>query len=128
MIKFTKDKLKGQSTLEYSLVFVCLVAACIAMRSYVQRSVQGGLRQASDQIGIQYSSEMTDADITVKFESDAKMKQEMIQAFDPITKVDLVDIFGEPIYAMEDKPVGQVKQTTERKGYEKLGKFKANLF
>ncbi len=128
MIKEKKYELKAQSTLEYSLIFACLVAACIAMKGYVQRSVQGGLRQSSDQIGEQYSPEKTDSDITVTFDSTTKIKSRIIQAIDPVTEIRLINRFGEPIYAMESETVNPVKETTERLGYEELGDFKAKLF
>lgn len=121
-------KLKAQSTLEYSLIFACLVASCFVMKVYIQRSVQGGLRQASDQIGGQYSADDTVAAITVRFHSDSNVDSTIIQAYHPTTKKLLIDDYGYPIYAMESETVDPVEETTTRIGHERLGKFKNTLF
>jgi len=49
-------KKKGQSTLEYVILTGFVVAALIAMGVYMKRSMQGKLRESSDQIGEQYSA------------------------------------------------------------------------
>jgi len=46
---------KGQSTLEYAVIIAVVVAALIAMQTYVKRGLQGRLKQASDDIGEQFS-------------------------------------------------------------------------
>ena len=46
---------KGQSTLEYTLIIAAVVAALVAMASYVQKSVQGRVRASTDQIGEQFA-------------------------------------------------------------------------
>jgi len=55
----TKMKNSGQSTLEYAVLIVCVVAALISMKIYLKRSVSGNLRQAGDQIGSQYEPRNT---------------------------------------------------------------------
>jgi len=52
---FIRLKRKGQSTLEYGIVIAVIVAALIAMQTYIKRGVQGRLRQATDDIGEQFS-------------------------------------------------------------------------
>lgn len=47
---------KGQSTLEYGVVIAIIVAGLIAMQAYIKRGVQGRLKQASDDIGEQFSA------------------------------------------------------------------------
>ena len=54
---------KGQSTLEYAVVIAIIVAGLIAMQAYIKRGVQGRLRQASDDIGEQYSPGQTTSNI-----------------------------------------------------------------
>lgn len=56
---------RGQSTLEYGLVIAVVVAALIAMQAYFKRGLQGKLKQASDDIGEQYSPDATNSTITV---------------------------------------------------------------
>lgn len=46
---------KGQSTLEYGVIIAVVVAGLIAMQTYIKRGLQGRLRQASDDIGEQFS-------------------------------------------------------------------------
>ncbi len=45
----------GQSTLEYAVLAICLVAALLAMAVYIKRGMQGRLRQSGDELGEQYS-------------------------------------------------------------------------
>lgn len=56
---------KAQSTLEYAVVIAVVVAALIAMQAYIKRGMQGKLKQASDDIGEQYSPGRTLEDTTV---------------------------------------------------------------
>lgn len=46
---------KGQSTLEYAVLIVVIIAALIAVQVYLKRGIQGRIRQSSDQIGEQFS-------------------------------------------------------------------------
>jgi len=56
---------RGQSTLEYGVVIAVVVAALISMQTYVKRGIQGKLRQASDDIGEQFSPDKTTGVTTV---------------------------------------------------------------
>jgi len=56
---------RGQSTLEYGVVIAVVVAALISMQTYIKRGVQGKLRQASDEIGEQFSPDKTTGVTTV---------------------------------------------------------------
>jgi Flp pilus assembly pilin Flp len=46
---------RGQSTLEYAVLIIVIIAALIAIQTYIKRGVQGRLKSASDDIGDQYS-------------------------------------------------------------------------
>lgn len=50
---------RGQSTLEYAVLIVVIIAALIAMQVYLKRGVQGRMRESSDQIGEQFSPGFT---------------------------------------------------------------------
>ena len=52
---------KGQSTLEYAVLIVVIIAALIAMQVYLKRGVQGRMRESSDQIGEQFSPGYTES-------------------------------------------------------------------
>ena len=49
-------KKKGQSTLEYVILTGVIVGALIYAGVYVKRSLQGKIKESSDQIGEQYST------------------------------------------------------------------------
>ncbi len=50
---------RGQSVFEYVVLLVLVVAALVAMRIYMKRGIAGGLRQAVDSVGEQYSPRHT---------------------------------------------------------------------
>jgi Flp pilus assembly pilin Flp len=52
---FRKLTSRGQSTLEYAVLIVVIIAALIAMQVYLKRGVQGRIRESSDQIGESFS-------------------------------------------------------------------------
>lgn len=45
---------KAQSVLEYSLVITAVIAALVVMNFYLKESVQGKMKESSDQIGRQF--------------------------------------------------------------------------
>lgn len=55
---------KGQSTLEYAIIVVVIVAALLAMQVYIKRGVQGKLRSSTDDVGEQYSPQITTGQYT----------------------------------------------------------------
>ena len=46
---------RGQSTVEYAVVIVVIIAALIAMQIYIKRGAMGKLKDATDQIGEQFN-------------------------------------------------------------------------
>jgi len=46
---------RGQSTLEYAVLIVVIIAALVAMQVYLKRGIQGRTRESADQIGEQFS-------------------------------------------------------------------------
>lgn len=52
-------KRKGQGTLEYAIIIAVIVAALLAIQVYFKRGLQGRIRQASDDIGDQFSPAFT---------------------------------------------------------------------
>lgn len=55
---------KAQGTLEYAIIIGVVVAALIAMQAYFKRGLQGKIRQASDEIGEQFSPGKTTGSVT----------------------------------------------------------------
>lgn len=68
LLKLNNNK-RGQSTLEYALLIGVIVAALIAMQVYMKRGVQGKIRDATDQIGDQYSPGYTTGTVVTNTQS-----------------------------------------------------------
>ncbi len=50
---------QGQTFLEFAVLFVVIVGALIAMRSYIQRSIQGRWRDTTESLGGLYDPQAT---------------------------------------------------------------------
>jgi uncharacterized protein (UPF0333 family) len=46
---------KGQSTLEYAILIIIIIAALVSLQTYIKRGVQGRLKSSTDDIGEGYS-------------------------------------------------------------------------
>jgi len=69
---------KGQSTLEYAVLIVVIIAALIAVQVYLKRGIQGRMRQSSDQIGEQFSPGYTTSNrITNTFSNSTEVQSNM---------------------------------------------------
>jgi hypothetical protein len=106
---------RGQGTLEYSMVIICIVAALLAMQYYIKRAIQGRVRESADTIGEQYGPRHMDSQITITQTGTTDVKVQAIQ--DPND----ADKFGLETIANTD-------ETTTRTGHENVGKFEENLF
>ena len=49
------NKRKAQSTIEYVVLIIIIIGALITIQVYIKRGVQGRMKQASDDIGDQFS-------------------------------------------------------------------------
>ena len=58
-----KRKNRGQSSLEYAILLILLMAAFLAAQNYVKRGVQGRWKDSVDQLGEQYDPRTADTDI-----------------------------------------------------------------
>ena len=56
-------KKKGQTTLEYMVVIVILLAAFLAMQVYIRRGLQGRMKSSIDELGDQYDPRAANTDI-----------------------------------------------------------------
>jgi len=63
------NKQRGQSTLEYAVLIIVIIAALISIQTYIKRGIQGRLKSASDDIGDQYSPGNTNSLISEKSHS-----------------------------------------------------------
>ena len=150
MRKFSIQRLKAQSILEYAVFSACFIAALIAMQIYVKRGIEGRLKQSSDDIGEQYAPTNTTADITTKQNSAQVITSQLVQLGEPFTDTNNNGVYdaGEPFtdtdgdtnydvyYSDPDQkfPIYGIKsnvnvnETTTRTGNEKLGAFENNLW
>ncbi len=46
---------RGQSTLEYAVLIIIIIAALLSIQVYIKRGVQGRLKSSTDEIGDQFS-------------------------------------------------------------------------
>src|SRR6185503_4092419 len=46
---------RGQSTLEYAVLIIIIIGALLSIQVYIKRGVQGRLKEATDDIGDQFS-------------------------------------------------------------------------
>jgi hypothetical protein len=67
MFKYLNQRRRqGQSTLEYVVLIIIIMAALLSLQSYIKRGIQGRLKQATDDIGDQYSVGNTNVQKHVK--------------------------------------------------------------
>jgi uncharacterized protein (UPF0333 family) len=62
-------KKRGQSTLEYAILILVIIAALISIQAYIKRGVQGRLKSATDDIGDQFSPGNTNSIVAEKTKS-----------------------------------------------------------
>lgn len=60
MIAYLNRK-RGQSTLEYAVLIIIIIAALLSIQMYIKRGVQGRLKASTDDIGDQFSPDNTNA-------------------------------------------------------------------
>ena len=58
---FNNKRIKGQSTLEYAILIIIIIGALLSIQVYIKRGVQGRLKDATDDIGGQFSPGNTNA-------------------------------------------------------------------
>jgi hypothetical protein len=116
----TKSNKCAQSTIEYAMIIVCLVAALFAMRIYIKRSIQGRMREAADSIGEQYAPQhVTESVITITQTGTTTVKAK--ETSKPDLKAE-----GGKVFGMETTTT--TNETTTKTGYEYLDAFEEKLF
>lgn len=64
-------KTRGQILTEFAILIVVIVAALIAMQTYLKRGIQGRLRASADSIGEQYDPKATLSQFTMRHNSNS---------------------------------------------------------
>ena len=54
---------KGQTILEYTVIFIIILGVFIAMKDYIKRGVQGRWKSATDDFGDQYDPQYVNSNI-----------------------------------------------------------------
>ena len=54
---------KGQTILEYTVIFIIILGVMIAMKDYVKRGIQGRWKSATDDFGEQYDPQAVNSNI-----------------------------------------------------------------
>ena len=57
-------KRSGQTSVEYTVVLILVIAALLGMQNYMKRSIQGRWKDSVDDLGDQYDPQTTVSDIT----------------------------------------------------------------
>lgn len=120
--KYKLGRSNAQSAIEYAVVVACVVAALLAMQLYLKRGTQGRLRQASDEIGGQYSSTSTSSTIKTELDSNVIIKQSMVPLKDSSGNPLKDTVSGFPINGIQSD-VKIDHETTSKSGTESLGAF-----
>jgi hypothetical protein len=81
---------KGQSLMEYTVLFVCITAAVIGMQIYVKRAIQGRIKQTADQVGEPYDTNNFRSTVYSNMSSNMTNRQFM-------ANTGMVDAYGQPI-------------------------------
>lgn len=76
---------KGQNTLEYVLLVVAVVGAFLAIQYYLNRGLQGRMRDSADNIGSQFDAEVAHSQYNTARYSKVREQNE-----DGVTKSSLV--------------------------------------
>ncbi len=116
---------KGQSVLEYAILIVAAVSALIAMQFYIQRGMQGKLKESADEIsaGSQYAPTKTTSSITHTVESDTTT--------DVVTELDTLNGTIDPSDATKVKTTSTTtinNETDTTKGTENVEKWGTSLY
>jgi len=56
---------KAQSTLEYAMTVICVLAALLVMQHYIKRGAMGKLRESADSMGEQYDAHYINSQVSV---------------------------------------------------------------
>ena len=89
------NKKRGQSTLEYAMLIIIIIAALITIQVYIKRGVQGGIKKSADDIGDQFSPGNTNVIVAEKVSSKQKqtfgLADDGVTAAQGVSRTELVD-------------------------------------
>ena len=114
---FIKNK-KGQSMLEYAILLAVIVAGIMIMNIYVKRGFQGGMKDAADKLGDQFSAGNTQV-----FEKRAMGTNQTIVENTATTAgtgigafvAEAQDVVSQGVYVLSEREGGQMTSTMQAK-------------
>lgn len=104
---------KAQSTMEYTMIVACIVAALLAMQHYIKRGAEGKLRESADSIGEQYDAKHVDSRVTVSQQGTTEYKSQQVREGSVDGVRTTITTRGE---------------VDNRAGFENLGEFPGGLY
>lgn len=114
-----KIKTKGQSILEYTIMFAVVVAALVIMQAFIKRGYQGSLKSSADKMGEQFSAGNTTIQEKSTMAGDQTIHTEVgttstVSAVLPsgLTSKDLV---GKDVYSYSERSGAKVTSETTTK-------------
>lgn len=120
--------LTGQSTLEYSVLIFCLVAACLSMQVYLKRAMQGRLRQAADELGEQYAPKNTTGISTLTTTGTTETISKTLSESQLSVDLDGDGIIEDDVFGTETKAAILEDEKSQQAGEEKVGELESSLF
>ena len=63
---------RGQTILEYTVIFIIILGVMIAMKDYLKRGIQGRWKSASDDFGQQYDPQFINSNLMFSTQSNSE--------------------------------------------------------
>ncbi len=74
---------KAQSTMEFTVLIIIIIAAFIATQNYIKRGFQGRIKSSMDDFGEQYDPRYTNSFMNYSLVSNADTSVQIIPSIDP---------------------------------------------
>ena len=87
--KLNERRQKGQSTLEYFILIIIIIGALLSIQVYIKRGIQGRLKSATDDIGIQFSPGNQNANTTTTVSGQSRDTFEKGVTKSTLTKIEV---------------------------------------
>jgi hypothetical protein len=105
---------RAQSTIEYTVLIIIILAVFLAMNQYIKRGFQGRMKASVDDFGDQYDPRLVNSLTTYSLESNSSSNVAIVPAL----------LEGHPGYYTNRADVSNSIET--KTGYTAVGSFDAN--
>ena len=84
------NKRKAQSTIEYVVLVIIIIGALITIQVYIKRGIQGRMKQATDDIGDQFSPGNTN--VIHRMKTDSKTSESFGIGHQGLSNSQIIDV------------------------------------